>query len=163
MTVHHQLNDLIARMLPVVQDFHRRGMFSPHAATIDAAGAVAGHALTTDGTTQLSVSQAIEHFERKFAAQGRLGEVCGTGIFYHSGGIDASRGQMSLPPATTTDECRNVVALLEHVSGDSVYLLIPYSGEPPKIQYEVGKLIDKPAAVFIHKPLREKKTWWKFW
>lgn len=123
MALHHQLDELVNRALPVVQDFHRRGMFSPHAATIDASGSVAGHALTTDGSTQLSVAQAIEHFEQKFSGPAGLNEIQGAGIFYHSPGIATSEGRVSLPPATTTDECRTLVALLEHAAGDSVCLL----------------------------------------
>jgi hypothetical protein len=138
-------------------------MFAPHAATIDAAGSVAGHALTTDGTAQLSVSQAIEHFERKFAERANMNQIQGTGIFYHSPGIDSSTGSVSLPPAMTTDECRTLVALLEHASGNSVYLLIPYSGEPPAVEYAVGKLIDKPSKIFVAKPRQEIKPWWKLW
>jgi hypothetical protein len=68
-----------------------------------------------------------------------------------------------LPPASNTDECRTLVALLEHASGDSVYLLIPYSGEPPVVEYAVGKLIEKPAKVFAPKQNQEGKPWWKLW
>ena len=149
MALHPQLDELIHRVLPVVQDFHRKGMLAPHAATIDSKGELSGHALTTDGTTQLSVSQAIEHFESKFALQARSGEIQAASVFYHSPGIDASADGVLLPPASTTDECRTVVALLEHSSGDSVYLLIPYSGQPPEVEYGVGKLIEKPAKVFL--------------
>lgn len=163
MALHHQLDELVNRALPVVQDFHRRGMFSPHAATIDASGSVAGHALTTDGSTQLSVAQAIEHFEQKFSGPAGLNEIQGAGIFYHSPGIATSEGRVSLPPATTTDECRTLVALLEHAAGDSVYLLVPYSGEPPEVEYAVGKLIEKPAKIFIRKQPPESKPWWRLW
>lgn len=163
MALHQQLDELISRVLPVVQDFHRKSMFAPHAATIDAAGSVAGHALTTDGTTQLSVSQAIEHFERKFAEQAKVNEIQGAGIFYHSPGIDTSAGSVSLPPAMTTDECRTLVALLEHASGNSVYLLLPYSGEPPEVEYSVGRLIEKPSKIFATKPRQQIKPWWRFW
>lgn len=163
MALHQQLDELINRVLPVVHDYHRKSMFSPHAATIDAGGIVSGHALTTDGSAQFSVLQAIEHFERKFAQQASLKEIQGTGIFYHSPGIDTSAGVVALPPATTTDECRNLVALLEHASGDSVYLLIPYSGEPPAVEYAVGKLVEKPLRVFVGEPSRASKPWWKLW
>lgn len=163
MALHPQLDELIHRMIPVVQDFHGKGMFSPHAATIDNAGELSGHALTADGTTQLSVMQTIEHFEDKFSRQAESGEIRATGIFYHSPGIDASGHKVSLPPAATTDECRAIVALLEHSSGDSVYLLVPYSGEAKAIEYAVGKLIEKPAKIFRPKPSVAKKPWWKLW
>lgn len=163
MALHQQLDELIQRVLPVVQDFHREGMFAPHAASIDKAGAIAGHALTTDDTTQLSVSQAIEHFEGRFSQLAKSGEIQATGIFYHSLGIDASGNAVSLPPASNSDECRTLVALLEHASGDSVYLLIPYRGEPPSVEYDVGKLIEKPAKVFAPKENQESKPWWKLW
>lgn len=163
MAIHQQLDELIHHVLPVVQDFHRKGMFAPHAASINNAGALAGHALTADGTTQLSVSQAIEHFEYRFSQQAKSGEIQATGIFYHSPGIDTSSSTVTLPPASNTNECRTLVALLEHASGDSVYLLIPYSGEPPVVEYAVGKLIEKPAMVFTPKQNQESKPWWKLW
>lgn len=163
MALHPELDKLIHRVLPVVQDFHRKAMFSPHAATINMAGELAGHALTTEGTTQLSVAQTIEHFERKFAGQAKLGEIRGSAIFYHSPGVGAVENRVSLPPANTTEQCRAVVALLEHSSGDSVYLLLPYSGEPPAIEYGVGKLIEKPAGIFRSDPNNAKKPWWKIW
>lgn len=163
MAPHQQLDELINRVLPVVQEFHQKGMFSPHAATIDAAGAVAGHALTTDGSAQLSVTEAIQHFEEKFSRQASHSEIQGAGIFYHSPGIETSGGSVSLPPASTTDECRTLVALLEHAVGDSVYLLIPYSGQPPEVEYAVGKLIEKPVTIFVRKRAGEPKPWWKLW
>lgn len=163
MALHQQLDELIQRVLPVVQDFHRKGMFAPHAATMDSQGELAGHALTADGGTQLSVSQAIAHFESKFVLQAKSGDIQATGIFYHSPGIDASSGQVVLPPASNTDECRTVVALLEHASGDSVYLLIPYTGEPPDVEYGMGKLVEKPVTVFFRTPDTVGKPWWKLW
>jgi hypothetical protein len=163
MALHPQINELIQRVLPVVQDFHRKGMFAPHAATIDTAGNLAGRALTTDGTAQLSVAQAIEHFESSFSKQAVLGEIQATGIFYHSPGIDTSAGSVSLPPANKTDECKALVALLEHAAGDSVYLLIPYLGEPPSVEYEVGKLVERPSKVFASRQSQDKKPWWKLW
>lgn len=138
-------------------------MFAPHAATIDKAGALTGRALTTDGTTQLSVAQAIEHFECTFAPLAVAGEIRASAIFYHSPGVEAAAGTVSLPPATNTDECKTLVALLEHVAGDSVYLVIPYSGQPPSIEYAVGKLIEKPSKVFSRPELPKAKPWWKCW
>lgn len=138
-------------------------MFAPHAASIDSTGELSGHALTTDGTNQLSVSQAIEHFESKFSLQAKSHEIQATGIFYHSPGIDASAKIVSLPPANTTDECRAIVALLEHSLGDSVYLIIPYSGQLPEIEYSSGKLVEKPTRVFPHKSNSTNKPWWKLW
>jgi hypothetical protein len=163
MAVHHQLDELINRVLPVVQHFHGQAMFAPHAATINASGELAGRALTTDGTTQLSVPQAIEHFETTFRQLASAGEINASGIFYHSPGISTSSGSVSLPPATNTDECRSLVACLEHTAGDSVYLVIPYSGEPPSIEYDIGKLIAKPPAVFISAKSQQTKSWWRFW
>lgn len=163
MALHPQLDELINRVLPVVQDFHQRDMFAPHAATIDGAGSVVGHALTTDGSTQLSVEQAIKHFEQQFSRNADLNEIQGAGIFYHSPGILTSEGKVSLPPATTTDECRTLVALLEHASGESVYLLVPYAGTPPNVEYAVGKLIERPASIFSGKRRPERKPWWKLW
>lgn len=163
MPLHPQLDEMIHRVLPVVQDFHRKAMFAPHAATIDASGELSGHTLTTDSSTSLSVAQAIEHFESKFSLQAQSREIQAMGIFYHSLGIDGSVERFSLPPANIMDECRTVVALLEHSSGDSAYLVIPYSGSPPQIDYGVGMLIEKPSKVFIRTPNPEHRPWWKLW
>lgn len=163
MALDPQLDELIHRMLPVVQDFHSKGMFAPHAASVNSGGELTGQALTTDGSTQLSVSQAIEHFETTFAAKATAGQIRATGIFYHSPGLVTDADGLSAPPANTTDECRTIVGLLEHASGDSVYLLIPYSGEAQVIEYAVGKLIDKPARIFVPGTYTPKKPWWKLW
>src|SRR5438067_10712223 len=116
MGLHAQLDDLIHRVLPVVQDFHSKGMLAPHAATIDHAGNLTGHALTTDGATQLSVSQTIAHFENRFATKAKSAQILATGIFYHASGIRSSADGVSLPPADTVDQCNMIVALLEHAS-----------------------------------------------
>ncbi|WP_432240915.1 hypothetical protein [Herbaspirillum robiniae] len=163
MTLHPQLDELIQRVLPVVQSFHSKGMFAPHAATINSAGELSGHALTTDGTTQLSVSETIEHFENKFSNQAKFGEIRAAGIFYHSPGTDATANRVALPPANTTDECRNIVAILEHSLGNSIYLIVPYKGEAQAIEYAVGKLIEKPARIFLSVPSSIKKPWWRLW
>ena len=162
MALHPQLDELIQRVLPVVQDFHRICMFAPHAATIDKAGILTGRALATDGTAQLSVTQAIEQLESSFAHQAMLGEIQASGIFYHSSGTVTLAGGFSLPPAANADECKALSALLEHAIGESVYLLIPYSGEPPSVVYAVGNLIKKPAKVFVPQQTPGKKPWWKF-
>lgn len=163
MALHAQLDELIHSVLPVVQHFHSKGMFAPHAATMNVAGELSGHALTTDGTAQLSVMQTIEHFESKFAEQARAGEIRATGVFYHSPGVDVSSGSVSLPPADTSDECRTIVALLEHASGDSVYLLVSYNGEAQTIEYSVGKLVQKPAKIFRSELHFKKRPWWRLW
>ena len=68
-----------------------------------------------------------------------------------------------LSPAAAADECRAVVALLEHSSGDSVYLILPCSGEDKAIEYALGKRIEKPAKIFLSEPSTEKSPWWKLW
>lgn len=163
MALHQHLDDLINRVLPVVQHFHERGMFAPHAATVDETGELTGRALTTDGTTQLSVAETIEHFECTFRQLAATEQIQASGIFYHSPGIDTSTGVVSLPPAKDTSKCRTLVALLEHASGDAVYLVVPYSGQRPNIKYATGKLVEKPAKVFVHSETKQAKPWWKVW
>jgi hypothetical protein len=80
MALHIQLDELINRVLPVAQHFHGKGMLAPHAATIDKTGELSGRALTTDGTEELSVSQAIEHFESTFAQLAAEGNIQASGI-----------------------------------------------------------------------------------
>src|SRR5262249_30345390 len=108
-----------------------------------------GRALTSDGSNQLSVGQALAHFENSFRQLAQAGQICASAVFYHSAGIDPSSGKVELPPASTIDECRTLVGLLEHVSGQSVYIVIPYTGEAESIVYVTGTLIEKPPAVFI--------------
>lgn len=127
MALHAQLDEIVQRVLPVVQHFHARGMFSPHAATFSNADELAGHALSSDGSVQLSVMKTIEHFENQFARQAKSGELRATGIFYCSPGIDASAGGQA-------------------------------------IQYAAGKLIEKPARIFLLEPPRPATNpWWRLW
>lgn len=163
MALHPQLDELINRVLPIVQDFHGKAMFAPHAATIDNAGVLTGRALTSDRSTQMSVPEAIEHFESSFMQLAAKGEIQASGIFYHSPGIDTSFSKVTLPPASTTDECRTLVALLENASGESLYLLVPYSGQSPAIEYAIGKLIEKPSKVFLRESIPSSRPWWKLW
>lgn len=163
MTLHPQLHHLIDGMLPIVQDFHREGSFAPNAASVDLQGKLLGQAIVIDDTDEstdvFTPEEAIEYFESEFALQAQSGKTQATGIFYHSPGIDASSGEVSLRPAHTTDECRAIVALLEHSCGDSVYLIIPYSGQPPQVEYGMGKLIEKPAKVFKSKRPSRASIW----
>lgn len=159
MALHPQLDELIDGMLPIVQDFHREGDFAPNAASIDLKGKLLGHAIVMDDTDESTPAEAIEYFESKFALQAQSGKIQAAGIFYHSPGMDASSGEVLLPPANTTDECRAIVAMLEHSCGDSVYLLIPYSGQPPQVEYGIGELIEKPAKVFLSKPTSRDSMW----
>jgi hypothetical protein len=163
MALHAQLEELLDRIMPMVKHFHGTSMFAPHAATMDGAGTVAGHALSSDGTSNLSVPQAIAHFESSFKQLAQDGAIVASAIFYHGGAIDTSSGKLALPPASTTDECLAVVGLLEHVSGESVYILIAYQGEPGNVEYSPGKLIEKPPAVFLSRQVQPPKPWWKLW
>jgi hypothetical protein len=148
MALHIQLEEILDTVLPVVQQFHGRSMYAPHAATMEPDGSLTGHALTTDGTTHVSAVQALTHFEDSFHKEALAGSIRASAIFYHSVGVVASSGKVTLPPANTIDECRCIVGLLEHESGESVYIVIPYKGEPGSITYETGKLIAKPQRVF---------------
>ncbi|MFH1814229.1 MAG: hypothetical protein ABIF28_08695 [Pseudomonadota bacterium] len=164
MALHPQLDELLDRVLPTVKHFHSKSMLAPHAATIDHVGALTGRALTTDGSNQLTVSQAISHFESSFSELAKAGEIHASGIFYHGAGVDTSSGTVELPPASTVEECVALVGLLEHVSGESIYILIPYQSGPSSIEYSVGKLIEKPPRVFLQKATqRTAKPWWRFW
>ena len=148
MNLHSHLDEMIQAVLPVVQRFHNQSALSPHAATIDKSGALAGQLLVSDGTAQLSVSQAIRDFETSLRLLAAGGEIQAAGIFYHSPGIDTASATFSLPPANTAADCNCLAAMLEHVTGQSVYLLVPYSGEPPSVEYGMGKLVQKPMNIF---------------
>jgi len=149
MALHPQLDEILDAVLPIVQQFQRQSMYAPHAATIDCEGMLAGHALTSDGSNQLSVKEALAHFETSFRELAQAGKISASAIFYHSTGIDPSSGNLALPPANTLDECRILVGLLEHVSGESVYIVLPYTGHAESIAYATGRLIKKPPKVFV--------------
>lgn len=161
MSLHTQLEELLNRVMPVVKQFHSKAMYAPHAATMDSAGDVTGRAFTSDGTSNLTVGQSLVHFESGFAELARKNEIHASGIFYHGAGMNSSSGVLELPPAETEGECVAVVGLLEHISGQSVYLYIPYSGERDAIEYATGKLIAKPQKVFAVAPTQQ--PWWKIW
>ncbi len=163
MALHAQLDDLLERFLPMVQHFHSQGMFSPHAVTLGSDGELTGRAVTTDGTAQVSLEHTIANFESNFREMAAAGTIHASGIFYHSPGIDTSTGTLSLPPAHTVDECRSLVGMIEHICGQSLYIQISYSGEGEAIVYASGKLIEKPAKVFLPQPGPAAKPWWKIW
>lgn len=108
-----------------------------------------GSLLTDKGNGHLTVTQAIDRFEATFRTKAEAGEIVASGIFYHASGMDVSSSVLAIPAAVSLEECRAVVGLLEHASGDSVYLYIPYTGSPPDIEYGVGKLIQKLPKVFL--------------
>ncbi|MEB4592507.1 hypothetical protein VSS37_16095 [Candidatus Thiothrix sp. Deng01] len=159
MTLHPKLNELLDEMLPIVQDFHRQGMFAPHAAFIDDEGNCTGSALTTDGSCSLSVSQALDYFENRFSQLAAEGKIQASAIFYHSSGVKVTEdfevshiaGRL-FAPADHEDECHILVVLLEHAAGDSVYLQCSYTGQPPSVDYQMDFLIEKPAKVFNCSP-----------
>jgi hypothetical protein len=149
MALHAQLNEILDAVLPVVQQFHGRSMYAPHAAMMGRDGVITGHALTSDGSNHLSVEQALAHFAESFRPLAQAGEISASAVFYHSVGIAPSSGRVELSPASTIDECRVLVGLLEHESGQSVYIVIPYRGEAGSIEYDTDTLIEKPPAVFV--------------
>ena len=147
--LHPQLEQLVDGMLPTVKHFQSRSMYSPHAATIDREGHLSAKALTSDGSKQFTVAQTIDYFTVNFRKLAQSGQIVASGIFYHSRGVDTSSGKVVLPPASTIEECVALVALLEHASGQSLYLLLPYSNASGAVQYATGRLIQKPASVFV--------------
>lgn len=162
MPPHPQMIELFDRMMPMVKHFHANAQFAPHAATMDMAGEVTGQALTTDGRTQLTLEQTIEYFEARFRAQAQAGQILASGVFYHGSGIRPGDGIVTLPPATVVEEAVALVALLEHVSGDSVFAYVPYHGEPGAVVYQGGQLIEKAPAVFPRPaPPAAEKPWWQ--
>lgn len=160
MALNQQLDELLEGMMPIVHSFHCKGMYAPHAATIDYNGEVKGKALTMDGSSSISVDETITYFEDTFSELAHSKEITASGIFYHSIGMTQENGVFKLPPAEYEDECNVLVGLLEHFCGDSVYLIIPHDRNVPDVEYGSGKLVTKPPKVFVSSA---KKPWWKFW
>ena len=144
-------------MLPLVQQFHAKGQLAPHAASMDNAGEIKGSALVVQDSRTLSVPEALSHFESTFRQAAQASEIVASAVFFHGVGLAEPARH-----AKTEEEARAIVALLEHKSGDSVFLVVPYESTPGGITYEVGKLIGKPAAVFSS-PVKESKPWWRVW
>lgn len=149
MALHPQLDQIINAMLPLVQDFHAKGQLAPQAASMDNAGEITGNALVTDGDKKLTVREALSHLTSNLRKAASAREIVASAIFYHNTGLDDSD-----PPA--------LIALLEHVSGDSVLMAIPYHVTSDGIQYELGQLIAKPPEIFLS-PQVTTKPWWRFW
>lgn len=157
MALHYQLDELINAMLPFVQQFHSKGQLAPHAASMNNKGEIEGSALVTQDDRNLSVPEALSHFESNFRQAAENEEIVASAIFFHGVGLaNPSR------PAETEEEARAIVALLEHKLGESVFLLIPYQATASGIQYEMGKLISKSAVVF-NAPTKAPKPWWRIW
>jgi hypothetical protein len=143
MALHSQLDDLINTMLPVVQQFHAKSQLAPHAACMRTDGTITGSALITNDDRNLSVSEAITHFEAAFREDAQHGRIVASAIFFHGVGL-----HQPIRPAQTLEEARTLVALLEHAAGESVHLVIPYRVTDKGIEYEMRRLIAKVSAVF---------------
>jgi hypothetical protein len=159
MSLHPQLEQLIDTMLPFVKEFHGNLQLAPHAASMTVSGEVLGSALVIDeGRENISVEYAIEHFEKEYRESATQGKIIASAIFFH--GIEAQKG---IFPATSISEAANLIVALEHHSGQSIYLAIPYHASSNGFTYEMGKLIEKQPAVFLRKSKRVNKSWWRFW
>lgn len=64
-------------------------------------------------------------------------------VFFHGAALDGG-----VRPADTVGEAAALVFGLEHESGQSLYLAIPYASTPDGPVYEPPVLLEKPAAVF---------------
>ncbi|WP_163997444.1 hypothetical protein [Pyxidicoccus caerfyrddinensis] len=155
MTIHHQLSEMIDVVLPNVQNFHSRGQMAPHAASMNGAGQIKGSLLATDNGCHLTVPEALAHFESELRRAAEEGSIVASAIIFHGVGL-ADPAQ----PAQTKGEASAIVALLEHEAGDSVFLVIPYQVTRRGIQYEMGKLVRKPAAVFLGAH-SQARPWWR--
>ena len=141
--MHSQLDELIDATLQHAKDCHARGSLAPLAATMNASGEITGAALTNDGTNNISVLEVLNYFETEWRRRAASGEIVATSLWFH--GTSFLHG---IQPATTIDEACTLVCRLEHYSGESVSLAIPYQQTGDAFEYHLGRLILKPAAVF---------------
>jgi hypothetical protein len=157
MTLHSQLGELIDAMLPFVQQFHAKGQLAPHAASMNATGQITGSALVTEDHRTFCVPEALAHFESTFRRAAEAGNIVASAVFFHGVGLgDPAR------PAQTSEEAQAIVALLEHRAGESVFLVTPYHMAQNGIQYQSGKVVPKPASVFLGAQA-PAKPWWRIW
>lgn len=163
MPLNPQIDVLIQAMLPVVKQFHEKMQLAPHAATMSNVGEISGRAIVNkDNNIQMSVSEAISHFETEFRKLSETGEITASAIFYHGAGV------WPPVPAQTAEEANKIVAILEHKDGDSVYLIIPYVVSNNACEYSLGSLVEKPRVVFSEKAVSinmnlTSRPWWKIW
>lgn len=144
MPLHPQLEELAGRMLPLVKRFHAQEDFAPHAAAMDASGEVTGNALIyEEGARQPTVAEALERFESAYRQAAAAGEIVASAVFFHGAALDGG-----VRPAATVGEAAALVFGLEHESGQSLYLAVPYARTPDGPVYEPPVLIEKPVAVF---------------
>jgi len=148
MALHPETDELIQRVLPMFQDMHGKGMLAPLGAFMDQAGSIKLHALANEGGAEISVAEAISKIEAKFTELALSAEIQASAIFYHTPGIDPQSEEFQLLPGENESNCHCIAVLLEHRSGDSVYLLVPHSLTAERIEYQTGKLISKPSKVF---------------
>lgn len=144
MALHSQLDQIINAMLPFVQKFHSQGQLAPHAASLSRSGELIGATLATNDNRRVSVPDTLAHFENQFRQAANADQIIASAVFYHGVGLTTLG-----TPAQTVEEAGAIVGMLEHKAGDSVYLVIPYHDTDAGIEYELGRLITKPASVFL--------------
>lgn len=163
MSLNPQTDELINAMLPIVKRFHSNMQLAPHAATMSDAGEISGRAVVNENNeSQMSVVEAISYFEAEFIKLAKSGEIAASAIFYHGTGI------WPPTPAQSVEEANKIVVILEHIDGDSVYLLIPYVISNGECEYSMGSLVEKPSAIFSVESRsvnikKGEKPWWKIW
>lgn len=164
MALHQDLNGMINAMLPIVKQFHGKSQLAPHAASITNDGQVRGSALVKTRKQNIGVSEAVNYFEEEFRKAAEAGTIIASAIFFH--GLlmiqPGAHPAVAAHPAETNKDARSVIALLEHNTGESLYLVIPYKSTPNGIEYELGRLIAKPPRVF-KSVAAARKSWWRFW
>ncbi|MBI3068866.1 MAG: hypothetical protein HYY79_08350 [Betaproteobacteria bacterium] len=146
LALHDDLRRLLEGHMPFLVSLHEAESLAPLAAAMDRAGEVKGSALVLESEERKSpsVEEAIAMFAEQHHAAARDGEIRASAIFYH-GRFDAS----DMRPARTVDEASCIVALLEHVSRESVTAVIAYhrSGQG-RWKYAEPVILPKPAAIF---------------
>lgn len=146
LALHDDLRHLLEGHMPFLASLHEAESLAPLAAAMDRAGEVKGSALVLESEERESpsVEEAISRFTEQHRIAAQNGEIGASAIFYH-GRFDAP----DVRPARTVDEANCIVALLEHVSRESVTVVIAYrrDGEG-RWEYAKPVILSKPAAVF---------------
>ncbi|HWB32492.1 MAG TPA: hypothetical protein VG714_04900 [Acidobacteriaceae bacterium] len=123
---HEEVNTLLNALLPFAQQMlGKYGEFLPFAAAIDNSGEVQMVG-THDGDEHPSAQQLIDQFTEVFRTQAKTKSIRAAGICYDG----------RVVPPNQTEKSDAICCILEHGSGETIQLYLPYQNNVNKqIQY----------------------------
>jgi hypothetical protein len=94
-----------------------------------------------------SMQQAIQELKGRLQEMYDKKEIRVGIILYHPPGVDAKTEAFSLLATSSLYDARCLVVSLDHISGDSLYLMIPYALNAGGVKYDKGTLVKKVAVL----------------